>query len=73
MLLLAQRRLAEGDPFRARATIAWLLEGASRRNPLGFEPEHLAQLRAALAEAESAVARRGEQLRRELDNPGAAR
>jgi len=70
MLALVQRRLAEGDPFRAKATIEWLLEGASRRNPLGFEDQHVEQLRAALTQAEAAVQRRGEQLRREFDGSG---
>jgi hypothetical protein len=55
MLALVERRLAEGDPFRAKATIGWLLEGASRRNPLGFDAHERARLEAAAARAEAAV------------------
>jgi tRNA A-37 threonylcarbamoyl transferase component Bud32 len=55
MLALIQRRLTEGDPFRAKTTIEWLLGGASRRNPLGFNAQERARLEAALAQADAAV------------------
>jgi hypothetical protein len=69
MLALVQRRLAEGDPFRAKATIEWLLEGASRRNPLGFKPRERAQLEAALAQADGAVREWQTELRNRLVEP----
>jgi tRNA A-37 threonylcarbamoyl transferase component Bud32 len=55
MLMVVQRRLVETDPFRAKATIEWLLEGASRRNPLGFDRHQREQLQAALAQADAAI------------------
>ena len=78
MLTVVQRRLVESDPFRAKATIEWLLEGASGRNPLGFQPGHVEQLRAALAQADAAVREWQAQLRNRLAAqarlaPGAAR
>ena len=55
MLALVQRRLIEGDPFRAKTTIEWLLEGASKRNPLGFDAQERGWLEAALVQADAAV------------------
>jgi len=69
MLEVVERRLGESDPFRAKATIEWLLEGVSRRNPLGFDARERAQLEAALAQADAAVREWQVQLRDRLAEP----
>jgi hypothetical protein len=66
MLAVVQRRLVESDPFRAKATVEWLLEGASRRNPLGFDRQQRKQLQVALAQAEAAIQEWERQLRERL-------
>jgi hypothetical protein len=55
MFEVVERRFGESDPFRAKATVEWLLEGASKRNPLGLNAQERAQLERELARAETAI------------------
>jgi tRNA A-37 threonylcarbamoyl transferase component Bud32 len=73
MLEVVERRLGENDPFRAKATVEWLLEGAAKRNPLGFDAQERARLEAALVQADAAVRQWQTELRGRLaGTPGPA-